>query len=413
MLSRISIILPLFFLSPALAEPLPSAWNTELLNAVRADSTSPNTAVRSFAILHTAIHDGLNIVEGKYHTYAQHGDLCPELDAGAVASGAAFQVAGILYPARKPVFRKLLKEFQRDFGKNNATLTSSLEKGYRVADLILQLRQDDGASTQVTYVPVDQVGKWRRTPSRHRPPEQPHWRNVHPFCIDLVEKFLPPPPPALESKQYATALEEARRLGGKTSRHRTDTQSLIAKFWADFSYTESPPGHWNQIAGEVVKREKLPLLEAARLYALLNLSMADAGIVAWEAKYRYHLWRPVHAIPAAEKDGNPATRADKDWEPYLESPPHPEYVSGHSTYSGAGAEILKLFLGRDDYEFTTRSDTLKSVSRRFTSFSSCAEECGLSRIFGGIHFNYSNTAGLQAGKKLSLFVFNNMLQVDR
>ena len=90
--------------------------------------------------------------------------------------------------------------------------------------------------------------------------------------------------------------------------------------------------------------------------------MADAGIVAWEAKYRYHLWRPVHAIPAAEKDGNPATRAVKNWEPYLESPPHPEYVSGHSTYSGAGAKALELFLGRDNYRFTTQSDTLKDVS---------------------------------------------------
>jgi hypothetical protein len=389
---------------------VPLDWNVALLEAVRAESTSPNTAVRNFAILHAAIHDGVNVVEGKYKAYTEHGGKCPDLDAGAVATGAAFRVAGVLYPSRMPVFEKVLGEFRDGFAGDKELLSKSLERGYGVADVILKLREDDGASTQVTYVPVEEVGKWRRTPNRFRPPEQPHWRYVRPFCIPSVEPFLPPPPPALVSKEYAEALEEVRKIGGKDSRFRTEEQSGIAKFWADFSYTESPPGHWNHIAGDIVRLENLPLVEAARLYALLNLSMADAGIVAWEAKYRYHFWRPVHSIRGAEKDGNPATRPDRTWEPLLESPPHPEYVSGHSTYSAAGARALELFMGKDHYDFVTHSDTLKGVSRKFLSFSACAEECGRSRIYGGIHYKFSNANGLVAGSRVAAFIFKTACQ---
>jgi len=154
------------------------------------------------------------------------------------------------------------------------------------------------------------------------------------------------------------------------------------------------------------------LVENARMYALLNVAMADGGVVCWKAKYDYDLWRPGDAVRLADQDGNDATEAEVNWQPLWPSPDFPAYTSGHSTFSGAGSKVLEMFFGRDDISFASGAgwDVLPGVTREFASLSEAGEEAGMSRICGGIHFQFDNEAGLASGREIATFVYGNVAQ---
>jgi hypothetical protein len=214
----------------------------------------------------------------------------------------------------------------------------------------------------------------------------------------------------LNSAAYAEDWETVRRWGGAESVERSAEQGEIARFWSDFSYTVTPPGHWHEIAATLVDRRGWSLLEEARMFALLGLAQADTGIAVWEAKYRYNFWRPVTAIQRADEDGNPATQLDATWLPLLATPSFPEHVSGHSAFSGASAAVLEAVMGTDAVgPFSATSDTLPGVRRTFGSVRQCADEIGLSRIYGGIHFPSANREGKAAGRRIGEFVSANFL----
>jgi hypothetical protein len=153
--------------------------------------------------------------------------------------------------------------------------------------------------------------------------------------------------------------------------------------------------------------------ETARLFAMLNVALADAAIACWECKYRFDVWRPVTAIRNADQLKNPALVADPDWTPLLVTPPFPAYTSGHSSFSGAAAAALAEFLETDRVRFTTTSDGLPGVTRSFTRFSEAANEAGMSRIYGGIHWAFDNTAGLESGRKVGEYVARNFFRPVR
>ena len=191
--------------------------------------------------------------------------------------------------------------------------------------------------------------------------------------------------------------------------HATE-QTVVALFWADGPGTVTPPGHWNIIARDLATQRKLSLAENARLFALLNITVADAAILCWDCKYDCNFWRPITAIREADTDKNPATEKDPAWTPLIETPPFPEYTSGHSTFSSAAATVLAAFFGADEIAFSTTSDAMPGFSRTFHSFSEAAAEAGLSRIFGGIHFVSANTQGLASGARLGTYVSDNFLK---
>jgi membrane-associated phospholipid phosphatase len=183
-------------------------------------------------------------------------------------------------------------------------------------------------------------------------------------------------------------------VGGVGGAARTRDQTEVALFWADGEGTVTPPGHWNRIAGGVAAARGLPLVEAARLFALLNAAMADAAVVCWDCKFRFDVWRPVTAV----------READPTWAPLLPTPPFPAYTSGHSSFSGAAAAVLAASFGADEVPFATTSDGLPGVTRSFRSFSAAAGEAGMSRIYGGIHWSFDNTAGLACGREVGAAV---------
>lgn len=213
----------------------------------------------------------------------------------------------------------------------------------------------------------------------------------------------------MNSTNYAVDVNQVKSLGALNSTTRSNEQTLVARFWSDFNYTVTPPGHWNQIAQNVATNRPLSLEQNARLFALLNLALADAAIAVWDAKYAYNFWRPVTAIREADRDGNPETVAAPEWLPLLNTPSFPEYPSGHSAFSGAAATVLARFCGTDSISFTVGSDTRPGVFRSYRSFSSAADEIGMSRIYGGIHFLSADLDGLEVGRRVGAYVQRNFL----
>jgi membrane-associated phospholipid phosphatase len=243
---------------------------------------------------------------------------------------------------------------------------------------------------------------------------------VTPFATTSATQFGPPAPPLINSPEYAAAVDEVQRLGSLNSTERTTEQTEIALFWADGGGTSTPAGHWNQIAADIALGQAGSLWENSRLFAALNTAMADAGIAAWTAKYSYDLWRPVDAIRRGDTDGNDATAVDPSWTPLLRTPPFPSYISGHSSFSGAAESVLAAAFGAN-LHFTTRADghtgfTQRPLSdslittRSFDSFAEAADEAGQSRVYGGIHYQFDNQAGLAMGRQIGTFVIDNFFR---
>lgn len=368
--------------------------------AVRTDNTGPTLSTRNLAILHVAMYDAVNSVARTHQPYAFLVDAPPGASAAAAAAAAGHSVLTALYPGVRARADEAYATWRAGVGED-ASIRDGLALGEDVARLTLGNRAGDGAATEVPYIPEEAAGQWRRTAPFFRPPLTPGWRYVQPFAILEVEAFVPPPPPALDSAEYAVDLEEVRRLGGQTSAERTEEQGLIARFWSDFSYTAMPPGHWHEIASTIATDAGTDLAESARLMALLSLAQADAAIVCWEGKYRYNLWRPITAIQRADEDGNAATEKEETWDHYLVAPPFPAYPSGHSTFSKASSEVLTFFYGTDAITFDAVSDTVPGVVRTYGSLAGCADEVGMSRIYGGIHFGFDNSEGKRSGGRVA------------
>jgi membrane-associated phospholipid phosphatase len=384
-------------------------WNRVALEAIRGDNTPPPLAARNLAMVHVAIFDAVNALSRTYEVYRVRAAAEPGASAEAAAASAAYHVLLALYPRQREAFdaafRASLVEAPAGPGRD-----AGVDLGRFVAEQIVAWRRSDGAGRKGQYVPRPLTGLWRPTPAGFKDALLPAWGDVAPFAIRKGTQLCPFGPPDLKSKAYTAAFREVKLLGGRQSKLRTADQTQIAYFWSDGAGTVTPPGHWNEIAQDVAKRRGNSLLENARLFALLNISLADAGILCWVLKFTYNFWRPVTAIQHADEDGNPDTDPDPDWMPLLETPPFPSYTSGHSTFSGAAAAVLVEFFGTDKIAFTCTSEGTPGVTRSFRSFWQAAEEAGQSRIYGGIHYQFDNLDGLAVGRHLGRYVCHNFLR---
>jgi hypothetical protein len=366
-------------------------WNNAALDAIRADRTAPPIASRSLAIAHVAIYDAVNGIARTHEPYLVPSAVSASASREAAASAAAHQALVNLFPARASSFDALHVAILATIS-NGPQKTAGIVWGEFVASQILAARANDGSNAIVQPPGGSGPGVWVPTPPGFLPYLLPQWGFVRPFAMSSSSQFRPPGPPALDSQQYAADYEEVKQLGAAVGSTRTADQTEIALFWADGAGTETPPGHWNSIAQIIGAARGTTLEENTRLFALLNIAMADAAICSWDAKYTYHFWRPVTAIAFAEPQLN--------WMSFIVTPPFPDYTSGHSTFSAAAATVLPLFFGTEDLPFTTGSDFLPGVFRSFSMCQEAAEEAALSRIYGGIHFRSASEDGLQAGSSI-------------
>jgi hypothetical protein len=384
-------------------------WNTLILNAIRTNRTSPPVASRQMAILHTAMYDAVNGIKPRFEPYRVRGKVLPAAASPeAAAAAAAHRVMLALYPQHTAIYDNALQSTLSRV-RNRVALRTGVEWGQKVAGEIMLWRSTDGAATPIGYTPGTRPGDWQPTPPAFAPALLPQWGSVTPFGIPSVVPFRPPPPPPLTSAECAAEVNEVQRLGANNSTERTADQTIIAQFWANGAGTETPPGHWNRIAHSISDQYGLSLQQNSRLFALLNIALADAAILCWDCKYTYNLWRPVTAIRNADLDGNDATEKDGTWTPLLVTPPFPEYTSGHSTFSGAAARVLEMFFGTDEITFTADSDGTPGQFRTFTKLSAAADESAMSRLYGGIHFNSANQWGLVSGRACGEYIASHLL----
>jgi hypothetical protein len=384
-------------------------WNQIALEAIRLDASKPPVASRGMAMVSLAMYDAINAIEGMPGYYvglsAQPG-TSPE----AAAAAAAHRVLSYLYPGQQTLFDTQLAASLASI-PDGAAKTNGIALGQSIADAIIAIRATDGWNDFIDYVPGNQPGKWQPTAPMFDVALLPQWADLTPFALTSPNQFRPAGPPALTSQAYTDAFNEVKALGSATGSTRTADQTEIARFWADGPGTYTPPGHWNQIAAQIALEQGNSLSANARLFAQLNVALADAAITAWNTKYHFEFWRPITAIQQADTDGNAATIADPTWTPFLLTPPFSEYIPGHSTFSGAAAEILTSVFGAN-VAFTTASVGLldangQPIQRSFTSFEQAAQEAGRSRIYGGLHFEFSNQDGLTAGEQIARFVLDH------
>lgn len=387
-------------------------WIDIALETIADSSTTPDYASRSLAMQSIAVENVLAAVND------ESGYLFSFDDSGANANlaiaHAAHSVLSGLYAGQVRALDDKLQSYVdgASAGVDPASLAASETLGATVAAKILGFRADDGWDDNEIFIGADEDGAWRPTGPRYLNAQNPQWANLDPFTLETTEQFRPDAPPSLLDDTitddiYANDLERVRALGAFDSEDRTFDQTQIARFWADGSGTQTPPGHWNRIAAQVGQEEGLSLSQSAELMLKLNLALADAAVAASDTKYAYDFWRPVTVLRQGGTDDGTVIAADNGWASLLLTPAHPEYVSGHSTYSGAAATILTDAFG-DGYAFSdTATTTSGDITRDFDSFWDAANEAGESRIFGGIHFDFSNETGLDLGTDVANWVLQS------
>ncbi len=383
-------------------------WNRTLLLIVRTPGAQPSTVhpTRSFAIMHAAIYDAVNAVDRTHRPYlVPLSGVSRHASQEAAAAAAAHQVLAALYPGFQAALDTALQQSLAQIPAGNDKV-EGIRIGQAVADRILALRSNDGSNAKpIPYVFGAAPADYQSTPPNF--PAQPqftHWSRVTPFALERASQFRPGPPPALSSDRYGDAFNQIKSLGITNSTTATADEALTGRFW-----NGAIQNYWNEIAQTASVAHSLTTAQSARLFALLNLSLADDVIAFYDAKYTYNFWRPVTAIRAADPGINPETLADPNWLPEVgKTAPDPSYPGAHAVISASGAEVLISFFERDHAEFNVTSEVLPG-ERSFTSISAAAEEATLSRIFGGQHFRFDLTTGQRLGREVADFVLDNFL----
>lgn len=382
-------------------------WNRTLLTIVRTQGAQPATihSTRNFAILHVAIYDAITNIDPRFKPYLV---TLPEVHRNASTIAATDAAAHDVLVSLYPLFRTSLDaELQQDLARlptNNRT-SNGLAIVQAVAAGLLAVRAIDEANiTPPPYVPETQPGDYQLTPPNFAPADFTQWAQVTPFALTRADQFRPDSPPELSSVEYANVFNEVKAIGFINSTTRTPEQTQIGMFW-----NGNIQDFWNEIAQTATLGHHLDLENSARLFALLNISLADTTIALFEAKYTYNFWRPVTAIQLAGTDGNPETDPNPAWFPLsTKTAPDPSYPGAHSAISRAGATVLIFYFG-DAFTFDVTSEALAGVTRRFTRFSAAAEEAGVSRIYAGQHFRSDHNAGRTLGKRVAEFVDGTVL----
>lgn len=385
-------------------------WTSLTLQAVRINKTNPPIASRNLAMVEISMFDAVNSIVKKYQPYSMGVAAETELPKEVAVAQAAREILVKLYPTSTPYWDEQLSKTLELFPESSQK-QKAIDLGVLIAENVWDLRRNDlkPKSLDVMAELGFEVGAWIPTPPAYAPALLPYWGKTKPFGILSGDQFRQDGPPKFFSDEYARDYLEIKEYGVKNNSSRSADQTQMALFWADGAGTVTPPGHWNQIALGIAKNKKLDLIETSRLMTLLNVAMADSAISAWDMKFFYNCWRPITAVQEADRDENNQTQTQLGWEPLLSTPPFPDYVSGHSTFSGAAATMLALYFETDKMQFVTSSEDLPGVIRSFSRFSEAADEAGKSRIYGGIHYEFANRDGKKAGKKVAEFVFTNVL----
>ena len=421
-------------------------WNSMYLQGLRQGPfNGPGPMARTGALMHTAIFNAVNAIDQTHVSYGGFQQVAaPGTSKKAAVAYAAHRVLTQAYPQPG-----LVSQFDAQLSSSIAGL-SEVERslgqalGHAAADHIIAQRTNDGSSNFITYTPGTNPGDWR--PTQAGDPVTPHWGNTTPWGLNSGSQFRPNRLSSygtlsnfLASQEYADNYNDVKENGRVDRWTPADEEYQIAFFWGnDRGGTYHPPGHLNAITQTMAERQFAGLSEddrisqSARLFGLLNLAMADAGVAAWDCKYNTELdlWRPITGIREADTDGNPLTISDPAWEPLNHvdpdgagpmqadpfSPNFPAYMSGHATFGAAHSAIMREFFGGSDLieggllEIGTDDPYVPGLTRTFSSWEAMARENGRSRVYLGVHWQIDADDGYTTGDSVGQWIFDNYLR---
>jgi hypothetical protein len=376
-------------------------WNAHAARAiVTVGGQVPPRALIRLAMVHLAIYDAVNAIEGgPFESYASVPNVDRPASAEAAAVAAAHDVLVALFPTQAAdldeKYAVSLAGLPDDIARANG-----IAVGQQAASAILSARAHDGRDATVTYVPGSGPGVGMPTPPAFLAAQAPETAFVQPFALNAGSQFRPEAPYSLASEEWARDFNEIKALGSAVGSSRTAEQTDIARFWSD-----NPPLQWNRAWRALSMAKGLGLADNARYFAMLATASADALIACWDAKFSYNFWRPVTAIRAGDSDGNPETAPDPAWIGLIVTPPHPEYPAAHGCFSAASTETLKHLFGTDNVGFWMDSAAPGVVHpiRTYFHFSDALAEVNDARIYGGMHYRNSTRVGANIGKQVSRF----------
>ncbi|MEY2854214.1 MAG: hypothetical protein RL030_1346 [Pseudomonadota bacterium] len=402
---------------PPLPPTPPSGSNAVVLEWNRILAQNQGTgnlfSFRQYAILHIAMFDAVNSVKQTYKPYRLLVPNGTYASDEAAAAQAARDVMVSLYPAATASFDTALSTRLATLPQPAAS--QGVDIGKLVAAAVLQWRTNDGsAGPDPAYLPPALPGLWQPTA-----PGQvalgTRYAFTLPFAMLTPTQFLPAPPPALNSVAYAQNFQQVYDIGRVDSVVRTADQTQLARAVAGVNYSPGPSLLWNSVARTIVEGRQISLLETARLFALMNVSMHDSIQTSHTSKFVYQLWRPVTAIANAGNDANDATSPDATWAPLLTTPPYPSHSSNVTCLSTGAARALAKALGTDlvtfdmTWTWTGAAGAGANYTRRYTSIAQLANDAGMSRVYGGIHFEFEVQESVVACTKVADYVFANYM----
>ena len=377
-------------------------WNQTAIAVMKAENVAGNPWTRSMAMMHVAMSDAVNSVQGRYTRYVATSPLARDASAEWAAAAAARQILVQLYPKQKAMIDEAYAASNKGI-PDGAAKSAGVALGDEVAALVHADRAADGTNAPDTYRPITTPGVWIPT----TPPIFAQYAEAKPWVLKSADQFRPGPPPQLSSSLYARDYNETKNLGDAKSTARTQEQTDAVKFWTQINISPA----WQEAARQISAAKGLGLAENARLFALLNMGMANTFINDWDAKFTYNFWRPVTAIRNGDIDGNDATERDPGWTSSNATPMHPEYPSQAAIVAGVSVAVLELVVASAHGVPITVTDLLDPrLKRQFRGIAQLAEEQNLVRIWGGIHFRNSLEVGNDMGRKIAAYLVENSLK---
>jgi hypothetical protein len=391
---------------PASADAV-TDWNEIAVTAVTAGRPGP-PGLLDLALVQAAVHDAVQSYEGRFEPY--HVTVPnPQGSPAAAVAAAAYGVLIGLYPTQQAI---LDPAYANWLSVNGLTGDAGLAVGQQAATALLTQYRAAPDPPLEPWTGSEEVGQWRPTPNfigAPPPPPAPmaflYAAFLQPFTLTSPEQFRPSPPPALGSHRYRAEYREVKKYGARFSADRSAEQTDLAYFWS-----ENFVAQWNRALRAIAIAHVNDLGDSARLFALANLSAADAFIAVWDSKRHYNYWRPITAI--REDDGDPRTEGDPNWEPLINTPPYPDYLSGANGLTAAFVTTLRKFFKTDDMAFTITSNAPLAVTktRNYTRFSQAAAEVVEARILLGIHFRSADRKARELGSNVARWAANNYLR---
>ena len=399
-------------------------WSTLATNVVavkNAPPANPNTGPQhavTLAIVHAAIYDAVNAIDGRYSVFWAIPTTNPAgASEKAAAASAAYNTLVGLFPdqaaALNPEYLASLATVPDGDAK-----TRGIAVGREVATTIVALRSTDGRndpSVGYTFQPAA-PGVYQKTIGATLPgyppfgPIMPWITKMRPLTMDSPQQFRADGPPALSSYTYGQDLNETKRMGGAVSADRTAEQTETA-----FFHTMNPTLFWGQNYVRYADDQQLGLADTARLMAMLYVALGDSIIGCFDSKYYFNFWRPFTAIRAADTDGNAATEVDQTWLPLASTPPHPEYPAAHGCSAGATAEIMRRFFRGRAPSFTMSSNVarLNPIDHFYERPNDLVKEIVDARIHGGMHLRVSGVDGAELGQRTAKWIAKHYFQKVR